>query len=100
MSTVARNSKMSWTVEKSSLMPDHRYKGFHKSNYADPTLAANADANPVHYRHGLVQHFKEPGVDAKSEAMGLAYGSNKKYTLESQSKRLSFKYKLHTFTVR
>jgi len=86
---------MSWTVERSSLIPDHRYKGFHKSNYVEPTRA-KIDVNPVHYRHGLVQHFKQPGIEAKSEATGLAYGSDKKYTLESQSKRLSFKYKLHT----
>lgn len=77
-------------------MPDHRYKGFHKSNYAEPTHA-KTDVNRfgVHYRHGLVHHFKEPGIEAKSKATGLAYGSDKKYTLESQNKRLSFKYKLH-----
>ena len=31
INTVATKSTMSWTVEKSSLMPDYRYKGFHKS---------------------------------------------------------------------
>ena len=82
---------MSWTVEKSSLMPDYRYKGFHKSNYVEPSRT-KPDADRVHYRHGLVQHFTQPGVEAKSEAEGLAYGSDKKYALASQSKRLSFKY--------
>ena len=98
MSTVATNLKMSWTVERSSLMPDHRYKGFHKSNYVEPSRA-NTNVNRVHYRHGLVQHFTEPGIEAKNEAEGLVYGSEKKYTLESQNKRLSFKYELHAFTV-
>ena len=97
MSTVARNLKMSWTVEKSSLMPDYRYKGFHRNNYAEPSRA-KTDVDRVQQRHGLVQHFKEPGIEAKSEAAGLTYGSDKKYPLESQSKRLSFKYKLHAFT--
>ena len=96
MSTVARNLKMSWMVEKSSLMPDYRYKGFHRSNYVEPSRA-KTDVDRVQQRHGLVQHFKEPGIEAKSEAAGLAYGSNKKYSLESPSKRLSFKYKLHAF---
>ena len=91
MSTVATKSTMSWMVEKSNLMPDYRYKGFHKSNYVEPSCA-KPDADRVHYRHGLVQHFTEPGVEAKTEAGGLAYGSDKKYTLQSQSKRLSFKY--------
>lgn len=79
-------------------MPDYRYKGFHKSNYVEP-LRAKTEADRVHRRHGLVQHFTEPGIEAKSEAEGLAYGSNKKYTLEGQSKRLSFEYKPHAFTV-
>ena len=73
-------------------MPDYRYKGFHKSNYAEPSRTKPGDADRVHYRHGLVQHFTQPGVEAKSEAEGLAYGSDKKYALASQSKRLSFKY--------
>ena len=82
---------MSWTVEKSSLMPDYRYKGFHKSNYVEPSRARADVDRRTHQRHGLVQHFKEPGIEAKSEAAGLAYGSDKKYTLQSQNKRLSFK---------
>lgn len=90
---------MSWTVEKSGLVPDYRYKGFHKSNYVEPSRTKTDATDRAQQRHGLVQHFKEPGIEAKSEAVGLAYGSDKKYALESQSKRLSFKYKLHTFTV-
>lgn len=74
-------------------MPDHRYKGFHKSNYVEPSRA-NTNVNRVHYRHGLVQHFTEPGIEAKNEAEGLVYGSEKKYTLESQNKRLSFNEQL------
>lgn len=80
----------SWTIEKSSLNRNHRFKGFHKSNFSEPTHVKQ-DANHHHgYRHGLVQHFVEPGIEAKGEGNQLAYGSDTKYSYEIQ-KRASFR---------
>ncbi|XP_065885135.1 uncharacterized protein [Dysidea avara] len=82
----------SWTIEKSGLNRDHRFKGFHKSNFSEPTRV-KPDANRHNYRHGLVQHFVEPGIEAKGEGNQLAYGSDTKYSYEIQ-KRASFSEEL------
>lgn len=77
----------SWTIEEPG--PDHRFKGFYKSNFSEPTRDKQ-ESNLYNNRHGLVQHFVEPGIETKGEKNQLAYGSDTKYSYEIQ-KRASFR---------